>query len=347
MDSQVAKILIKVGGQKLDPMAQDKLMRFKINASIQTISIAKLVFSDDMATLQNKMTFDIGKSLSISIGTDKKAEEIFVGDIIRIDYIFQAGQADTIQLICYDGLHRLSKIWHSRAFVKMTLSDIAKKMAGEAKLVGNKIDATTLKYEHVYQNNQTNLDFLRMYAKRIGYEIGIEKGGLLFKKARYKSKTTSKIVLEWGKNLLELTAKVDSSDVLTEVVVSSWDCDTKKNVEASVKVEDKVALPKDMGTKMIKSKLKSEAKLYRLDFSSLSAAEAKDMATSHLTQASMNYLKVEGLCLGEPTFKLGTMLEVKGVGKKISGQYYINAYEHIYSKSGYKTSFEVQTNGTY
>ena len=156
-------------------------------------------------------------------------------------------------------------------------------------------------------------------------------------------------MLEWGENLFYLNAKVDSSDVLVEVVVSSWDPNTKENIESSVKsgAEDKVASPKNLGAAIVKSKLKSEAKLYRLDFPSLTVAGAKAIATSHLTQSSMNYLKVEGLCMGEPAFKLGTMLDIEGVGAKISGEYYISAYEHIYGENGYKTSFEVQANGTY
>lgn len=349
MDNHVALISIKIDGTKLDAITHDSLLSFKISASIASSSVAKLVFSDKRATLQEKNTFDMGKSITISIKTDKEAVEVFTGDITRMDYIFTDGETDKIQLICYDGLHRLSKIWHSRAFVKMKLSDIATKMAGEAKLTKNKIDATTEAIEHLYQNNQSNLDFLRMYAKQIGYEVGMDGAGLLFAKARYKTKVKSNIVLEWGENLFYLNAKVDSSDVLVEVVVSSWDPNTKENIESSVKsgAEDKVASPKNLGAAIVKSKLKSEAKLYRLDFPSLTVAGAKAIATSHLTQSSMNYLKVEGLCMGEPAFKLGTMLDIEGVGAKISGEYYISAYEHIYGENGYKTSFEVQANGTY
>ena len=149
--------------------------------------------------------------------------------------------------------------------------------------------------------------------------------------------------------MIDLKVKRDASDILSEVTVSSWDPDTKKNIESSVKAgsEDKVASPKTMATSTVKSKLKSEAKLYRLNFPSLSTAEAKDIATTHLTNASMKYLKAEGICVGMPDFKLGTTLTIKGVGSKISGEYYINSFDHVYDKNGYKTFFEVITNGTF
>ena len=349
MDSTVADILIKIGGKKLSTEVVDVLISLKVSAMIGTASISKLNFFDDSAILQANKSFEVGQSMQISIGSEEKATVIFEGDITRLDYIFSAGESDKVQVIAYDGLHRLSKIWHSRAFVKKKISDIATTMASEAKLSGNKIDATTVTHDHLYQNNQSNLDFLRMHAKRLGYELGIDKKGLIFKKARYKKPAKSGIVLEWGDDLMEYTARIDTSDILAAVVVSSWDPDTKKNIETTVKAgsETKVGSVKTLGSSLVSKKLKSEAKVYRLDFPQLTKAEAKEIATTHLTMASLNYLKSEGLCRGEPKFNLGETLEVKGVGDKISGTYYISSYEHIYSSKGFKTSFELQANGVF
>jgi uncharacterized protein len=349
MDKSVADIIIKIANQKLSNAALDNLVSFKVNASIGVTSIAKLNFFDNAAELQGNASFAIGKSIQISIGAEQQATIVFEGDITRIDYMFNGGEADKIQLICYDGLHRLSKIWHSRAFVSKKISDIATTMAGEASLTGNSITATTVTYDHLYQNNQSNLDFLRMHAKRIGYEVDIDGKGLVFKTARYTSPSSSSVVLEWGEDLIEFTARIDSSDVLSKVVVSSWDPDKKENVEATAAggSETNVGSVTTLGTSTISSKLKSEAKVYRLDLPNLTSAEATKIAKSHLTMASLNYLKAEGICKGEPKFALGKTLQVKGVGDKISGTYYIYGYEHLYSKKGFKTSFEIQTNGTF
>lgn len=350
MDANVATIIIKISDQALSDEKMNALIKMKVNTVLGTTSIAKLSFFDEGAALQADTNFAIGKSIQISIGTSATPSVIFEGDITRVDYIFTAGEADQLQLICYDGLHRLSKIWHSRVFVEKKISDIATTMATEASLTGNSIDATTTSYDHLYQNNQSNLDFLRMHAKKIGYEVDIDGKGLVFKKARYESATSSSIVLEWGEELVSFSAKVDSSEVLSSVVVSSWDSDTKENVESTVDAgsETKIGSAKTMGTSTIKSSLKSEAKVYRLDLPNITAAEAKTIATTHLTTASLNYLIAEGECVGEPNFALGKTLEIKGVGAKISGNYYITGFEHIYSnKAGFKTSFTIQSNGTF
>ena len=349
VDGDVAKLIIKVGGAKLTDDMMDSLVSLKVNSALGATSISKIDFFDKSAELQTDAKFEVGKSVEISIGSQSAPSVIFNGDVIRIDYIFVTGEIDKIRLICYDGLHRLSKIWHSRAFINKKISDIATTMASEASLTGNKIDATTATFEHLYQNNQSNLDFLRMHAKRIGYEVDIEGKGLVFKKARYQSATSSAVILKWGDNLIDFNAKIDASDVLAEVVVSSWDPDTKTNVESSVKAgsEYKVGTVTTRGTSMVKTKLKSEAKVYRLDIPSATSAEATAIAKTHLTMASMNYLKAEGICKGEPKFALGKTLEIKGVGTKISGTYYISSFEHIYNKKGFKTSFEIQSNGTF
>ena len=104
-----------------------------------------------------------------------------------------------------------------------------------------------------------------------------------------------------------------------------------------------------MGTKEAKKNLKGTdtAELIIDDRPSLTKAQAKSMAVAKLTEESMNYLQADGECVGEPKFKLGTLVEIKGVGKKLSGDYYVTSYTHTYNSAGLKTSFEMKANGTF
>lgn len=348
MSVQLDDISIKIAGKKLTDDELGQLVNFKVSFSNGTAAMAKINLIDDNFTIQEKDTFSIGKEIDITISKDNKDTIIFKGEVARVDYIFEASESDSIQIICYDGLYKVAREYHSRAFLESKISAVASTMAGESGL-SVKVDATTTKHEHIYQNNQSNLEFLTIYAKRLGYEINVFEGKLHFTKAGYQSKVSSSIELEWGVNLTQFDAKIDVSDVLVEVTVNSWDTTKKVNVESVVAAgkETKIGAVKTLGTSLAKSSLKNSAKVYKLDIPDLDSTQAKAIATAQLTSASLNFLVASGMCEGNEKFKIGQFLDIKGVGKKISGDYYITSYEHVFNSKGFKTYFEVKANGIF
>lgn len=344
--SLVPEAKIKIDSKELSSDIFDKFVKLKVSSSVDAIGMAKIVFSDNKeCELQEEKIFTIGKSVTISLGYSQEFTELFSGEIARIDYNFSQTGLNTIELICFDKLYKLSRIKHSQAFVKMKDSEIAKQLADEVGLQSD-IDATTTTIDYLFQNNQTNLDFLRMRAKRIGYEVSIDNGKFIFKKARFsKNDTGPEIKME--DDLIEFSAKIDATNVLEEIVVTSWDPVTKKRVEGSAKAGDEpdVANASNKGTKEVKKKIKDKAKNYKIDIPNLTASEAKAIAKAELTRRSMDFLTGYGSCIGNPDIKASKIIKIKNVGKKISGEYYVVSCEHIYSSSGYKTLFEVKNNG--
>ena len=63
----------------------------------------------------------------------------------------------------------------------MTDSQIAKQIASEMGLQAD-VDSTSQKFDYVFQNNQSNLNFLKQRAKRIDYEVEVAENKLIFKK---------------------------------------------------------------------------------------------------------------------------------------------------------------------
>ena len=344
--SLVPEVKVKIDSKEITTKVFDKFVKLKVSSATDAVGMAKVVFNDNReCELQNEKSFTIGKSISISIGYSQEFKELFNGEIARIDYNFSQAGFNTIELVCFDKLYKLSRIKHSQAFIKMKDSEIAKQLADEVGLQSD-IDATTTTIDYLFQNNQTNLDFLRMRAKRIGYEVAIDNGKFIFKKARFlKNDTGPEIKLE--EDLIEFSAKIDATNVLEEIVVTSWDPVTKTRVEGRAKAGDEpyVASAANKGTKEVKKRIKDKAKNYKIDIPNLSAKEAKAIAKAELTRRSMDFLTGYGSCIGNPDIKASKIIKIKNVGKKISGEYYVVSCEHIYSTSGYKTLFEVKNNG--
>jgi len=337
---------IKLNNKELDKDVYNNLKAIKVSTSINALSVAKLAFHDPFGDLQEDSNFDIGKDISIDIGY-KDYTNIFKGIIARVDFDFSKGRSVTAHLVCYDKLYKLSKMVHSRPFIKMKDSEIAKKMASEGGLQCS-VDATSKKHDYIFQNNESNLDFLRRRADLLGYELTVDDGKMIFKKGRFKDKKKS-VDLSWWRTLIDFHAKVDSNKIIEEAVVSSWDYVKKKELSEKKKAGDepKVGSASKMGTKEVKSNLKNKTKNYRIDIPNLQSGEAKEIAKASLTTSSMEYLKVTGTCEGEPKIKAGKVILVENVGKKLTGEYYITSCEHIYTGASFRTHFDAVTNGTH
>ena len=344
--SLVPEIKIKIDSKEISKTIFDKFVKLKVSSLNDAMDMAKIVFNDNRDfELQDESSFTIGKSISVYIGYNQSFKELFSGEICRVDYNFLQNGLNNIELVCFDKLFKLSRIKHSQAFIKMKDSDIAKKLASEAGLQSD-VDATDTTIDYLFQNNQTNLDFLRMRAKRIGYEVAVDNNKFIFKKARFLNQDKcAEIKLE--EDLIEFSAKIDATNVLEEIVVTSWDPVTKKRVEGSAKAGDepKVASPAHKGTKEVKSKIKDKAKNYKIDIPNLKVKEAKAIAKAELTRRSMDFLTGYGSCIGNPDIKASKIITIKNIGKKVSGDYYVVSCEHIYGYNGYKTFFEVKNNG--
>src|SRR6266516_2659361 len=80
-------------------------------------------------------------------------------------------------------LHRLTRALRTREFVDVTDAEIVATIARENGLTPEASSAPSVRYDHVYQQNQTDLDFLLVRAARIGFNVWCEDTTLFFRKA--------------------------------------------------------------------------------------------------------------------------------------------------------------------
>jgi uncharacterized protein involved in type VI secretion and phage assembly len=70
--------------------------------------------------------------------------------------------------------------------------------------------------------------------------------------------------------------------------------------------------------------------------------EAKKLAQSILDEISGEYLEAEGLCFAQPKLRPGMTVNVKNVGSRYTGTYFVTSTNHTYTPAeGYLTQFSV------
>jgi hypothetical protein len=187
MSKFVAHFIIKIGGAPVSQEFMTSLEEVVVDSSLYVPSMATIRLFDDTIMWADDATLAIGKTLDISVKPDEEAEQgtaetlLFTGEITAIEPEFSAKGRTTMAVRAYDKSHRLHRGRKTRTFLSKADSDLASTVASDAGLSAV-VDSTTVTYDWVLQNNQTNFEFLRGRAERIGYQVFAADGKLYFKK---------------------------------------------------------------------------------------------------------------------------------------------------------------------
>ena len=78
-----------------------------------------------------------------------------------------------------------------------------------------------------------------------------------------------------------------------------------------------------------------------------SQAEADQLAKGWFKEMSLQYVVGDGVSIGYPELRAGTLINIEGLGKRFSGHYYVTGTEHSYKPGrGYRTAFSVRRDAT-
>ena len=124
-----------------------------------------------------------GGALDVDGTTNGATESVFKGEIVSVEPVSDATGDSTIIVRAFNKAHRLTRARHNRTYENMSDADIAAAIARKAGLAfGASGPEAAVGYRHIFQHNQTDLDFLRERAARIGYEVFVIDSTLYFQR---------------------------------------------------------------------------------------------------------------------------------------------------------------------
>jgi phage protein D len=144
----------------------------------------------DVATISfqvNRSRFKLpsaGGTLDVESTSDGVNATLFKGEIVGVEPQFEASPSKVI-VRAFNRLHRLTRGRHSRTYEKRSDAEIAAEIARRAGLAfGTSGPEAAVGQERVFQHNQTDLEFLRERAARIGYDVFVDDLTLYFQRRR-------------------------------------------------------------------------------------------------------------------------------------------------------------------
>lgn len=338
---------IKLNGSALREADQRRIFSVRLDQDLNVPDMFTIVLHDvkhepgqkrsTVFGILDDDTFAIGTKVDLRAGRAAPPQDLFKGEITSLE-LEARDNGDALAVARgYDGSHRLHRERKSRSFKNQSDSDIVRKIAQEANLQPN-VESTSQVYDYVFQDNQTNWEFLVSRATRIGFEVFVIDRTLYF---RRPPRSQSAIELELGDNLLSVQVRMGVPGQTKEVVVKGWDPKTKREIVG--RASNSQAGPKIGETRSADQlgRRFGPSSLVLTDQPVYTQAEADNLAQAVLDEITAGFVQLEGVCLGDPNLKPGVRVKLKGMGKRFAGEYYVSSTTHLINMEGYTTSFVV------
>lgn len=347
----ISEFKIMVDGTEISTDLRSQFREVIIDSNLQVPSMFMVQYditlqddsekTGDKAGLLAGGPFELGKEVAIIID----GQTLIKAEVTALEPEFGEGGHILFTARGYDKSHRLYRGRKTRVFTQQTDDGIVSKVAQEAGLQ-IQADTTPTTHPHVWQHNQTDMEFIKERARRVGYHVYVdETGELHFTKKQDNGQT---VELTWGENLRSFHPRFGVTHQVDKTTVKGWDPAKKEALvgESSGTTNydpGKQGGESSDGGAVAKQALVT-AETALVNYPVLDANEASTLAKALYDRISSGFTRAEGICIGNPEVRAGTIVDIKGLGARFEGKYIVTAATHILPGDGgaYETAFTIR-----
>ena len=331
---------IELSGQETPPELQQALQQIQVDSSLHLPDVAMLILLDNETKWADDASLMPGKTLKIKSKTEDGENTIFDGEIVELEPSFE-GSGQKVTVRAFDRLHRLTRGRYVRTFVQMTDSDVMQKIIREVGLKAD-ITASSEVYDHIFQPNQSNLEFLQARAAALGRYLYAE--GETIHCAPPVDDPALELELHAG--LTAFFPRLSTSAQVAEVQVRGWNVRDKQEVLG--KATKGTTAPKtgvaESGGDLASAAHSVTAKYLVNEPVVRTQSAADKLAQAVIDRFEGQKIEAHGSASGNPKLLAGSKIKISGVGTRFSGEYFVTGATHSFSPSeGYSTAFTVSS----
>ena len=347
-DAASIKVEVDINGSAVD---ESNFLAYTVDRDMFQPDMAQIVLSnqgDEYTT-----TVKIGDAVEIKIGDDSTS--IYKGEIVGVEPIYKGGEKTRVVIRAMNKLHRMLRVRKSITYTDKTDQDILSQVVGDSGLSLQWQHKTSIQYKHVYQHNQTNLEFLRTRAARMGCHVWCIDSTVYVKQPDLQSGPIKTLTVDKpgdGETALrEFRPLLSSAAIVKKVTVKGWNPETKELITGQAEAQNS-----SLGTENAATGSGSLAgeETFTVDHPIWSAEEANALAAARLQDLSLTYITGHAVCTGDPAFDIGKVVKITANADPDSnksddpfnGNYYIMGLTHRHDASkskdgGYSTILRV------
>jgi phage protein D len=334
-----ADIAVTIGGKDIPKTEVHEIV---VERDLDTPDMAAITLSNESTKYSEQITEGDDVEVKLGLAGQDQASTVFKGEITGIEPMYDTHSKRRVIIRCLNKMHTLARGKKSVAYTKSTDKQIVDQIVGNYGLTADYGQTPpSTQYDHVYQHNQTDLEFVRLRAARIGYEVFVDDTKLFFRK-RDTSDSGIKLMFSGSGGLMKFHPRLSTANQVSEVKVRGYDPDNKKEIVGSAQPQNS-QLGDNHGSKAANSK-HSNVYAFDCDVPIKTKAEADAIAKAILDDRLMNFITGDAVSKGNPNLKPGIVVSIEANDKKFNGKYYITAVRHRYlpdgKAGGYRTEFK-------
>ncbi|MGF1602850.1 MAG: VgrG-related protein [Thermosynechococcaceae cyanobacterium] len=349
--------ILKINGGAASAELMQDILDITVDESLHLPSMfvlkihnAYVPASENSEEWRNEKYFKLGDVITIGFKGSttedlefKESEEelrLIEGEITGIEVKFSDTSKAHLIIRGYDVSHRLHRGRYNRSFLNQTASDIVKIVAKEAGLKIGQVDSSGSPRDYTFQENQTNMEFLRERAARVGFELFVQDNKLYFR----EPKNNGSLTLEWLTDISSFDVRTTTAEQVSSVEVHGWDYSKKKLISEKASTEQLVTSTGNQKGSSSSTVFKSmpSPQMIVVDQTVESSKEAKQMAQALCDELGGEFVTAKAKAEGNPEIRPGKVVKLEKMGTRYSGQYYVTETCHRYCQGVLKTHFDVR-----
>lgn len=323
----VLSYIIKVAGA---PIATSiEVVSIDINLAVNRINTATLVLNDgNMA--ENKFpnsdsaTFLPGAAITIQLGYDQDAVEVFSGIIIKHSVKISGNNFARLIIECKDKAIAMTVGRKNANFLDMKDSDIISQLIGNSAGLTATVTATTYQHQELVQFYSSDWDFMLARAEANGMLVTLDAGTVTVAAPAVSSAAV--LTVTYGIDLIDFSADMDARAQFQTVTSYGWDL-------ASQKVLQQQATPETLNAQGNVTSATLAAILALSDFRlqstvPMDSAELTTWSKAQQLKSGLARIRGQVSFQGSSLAKPGTLIELVGVGDRFNGDIFVSGVYH-------------------
>lgn len=336
----------------LPPIWATELVCCDIEESVGLPDTAVLSFRDEKHKFLAATGITIGTRLRVSVVTVQGHAQVrlFAGEVTALELeVDGTGSYTVVRASAIT--HRLMRGRRVKAFRNMTTADIVREVAAGAGLECGRVDAFAVVHQQLSQANVSDWEFLQYLAQESGAQVRVDDNGLLeFVKpepaagapAPSTPAPQNPMVLEYGRNLLELRGVLTGAGGADTVEVRGWNVTTKNALVATEPSVTGQSVQPGLSPSVVTAAFTGPSRLTTADTPYRTQAETTAAAQSLAASVAAGFGELEAVVEGSPRLRAGTPVALGNVGAAFSGRYTATAVRHLLEPyRGYRTTVVV------
>lgn len=252
-------------------------------------------------------------------------------DIAAVDgqIVFQGEvvNADALVLRGLDRLHRLNRERHTRTFINQTDAEIVQQLAFDAGLFADVSGPeASVRHDTAFQENETDLAFLRDRAARIGFSLFTDATTVHLEK---RTTPTAHVGCQLrGLIIDQFVVQLGSSSSVQRVNVRGWDPVRKQEITG----ESRQSI---IPLSAIAAQIEPPPSTRDLGFIEglPTGAAVHGAAAGTLAALTRHHLSAELSVPGFANLHVGAIIVVQGADDRFNGRYVLTGVSHRYSRN--------------